>query len=102
MRASAVSNARICGASCAAEESPRSIIILEVVIPVRQTEAALVDLQRVLRRVACVLGDPDVEGSRHVDLLEVSDERGQAFLVVDGLDRSQLGLQGMHPEAFYP
>ena len=67
-----------------------------------QTPVRMVDFHGVLRGIARVLRDPDVEGSSDVDLLEVREEVRQPLLVVEGVHGRQLGLQGLYAETFYP
>ncbi len=76
------------------------VIVLEVIVPIRQAEPALVELEDVTRRVACVLRDADIVGSRDIDLLKTSDDVRQLFLAAQRLDGHQVCFERVHADGF--
>ncbi len=78
------------------------VVILEVVVAIRQPQAALIDLESVVGRITRVLRYAHIVRSGDIDLLETSDDVGYFLLVVQRPNRREVCLKRMQTGSFDP
>ncbi len=73
-------------------------VILEVVVAIRQSQAALMHDDGVLQRIPGVLIDVEIKGRGRADAIQMRNQRRNVLLVRERVDGGKFGLQRLQSQ----